>query len=416
MVCYTWNAKQQTFDGMDVLYIAASDPNSHGFTLKHYWEKFGLGTFTQISRPRPSGKPVDITFDTVQEGEEQYYIQIPDGSKLYDQEAREYVGNLAARADVIHLDRPRMKTLTNEDKNWRLPPIRVKKKSVSWHVYLKNKPCVFNYRGSLLLKSFNNVDLRKAWRVHSHAVPVFCNPHLQPLLPTGSMMLPFCGNEHLYSSIKPKRSQKRFVATHASTSRGTRCRWLFKKGYWKNLSNIIENIGDFEGAGDAGGDESFVIDLQNFTREHGITMDFLRSMPYQECLRHIAQADCHFDNYRFFGSYGHSALEAMFYGKPVLNGVSKLFLSVMGESPFLQTESMEHLQTNLLELKKDPALYEEYAAKSKSFYERFHRPDVVVGDYLIPIYQAAIERFKKRQFSGKRKKTKRKRRSRFFFD
>jgi hypothetical protein len=365
---------------LNILYIASSDPNSLGNILKYYWELLGLGKFTQITKQGPSKKPVD--FRLISDGGQRIV-----GAKYLDRdlstvEAQMVLGRLYSEADLIHFDRPSEVGLSNmAEKVFYLPPI-IKGKVHSWNGLLYGKPTVFGWRGSSLLRRVvarTDDQHNQLFTNTPHALNVYTNVYLKQYLPDDSMFLPLCGNEVVWKRIK-RTLHDGFVVSHPSSENKVMPQYLIDN---EQKLKHIEDVSDFEHGVDYN---------QNISVE-GAKVQRIIGKSYIQSLQMIADSDVLFHNFRAHGCYGWSAIEGMYFGLPVLNGTSELFRRELGDSPFMETHDLSGLIDNIHSL-QDEHTYTEYSQRSKDWYDRYHRPDVVVNKYLIPIYQEAIKRHK----------------------
>jgi len=367
---------------MNILYITGGDPNSHGNILKYYWQKNNLGKFHQISKPRPSGKDVDICLHV---GEDNIVNEVTfDGNIIKVEDFRKILGNLYEKSDVIHFDRPRPNGLLNKsNKAYYISPI-VRGKERDWLSLIMNekKPCVFSFRGDELLRWYN--QSKNAIQMIPHSIVVYSASYLRHYLSDDSMFLPYCGNEKEWSQVSPTNPDIFTVAHQSTSSKGL--------GYLEKRKNLphIEDYNDFVGGPDAiGVINNVVSDLRKKGKK--IRSDEIRGVSWRESFNRISSSSCLFHSFRAHGAYGWGAVEAMYYGKPILNGISKLFIDVMKWSPFLQTENVQQLKRNLLKIYNSEELYKEYSKLSTKFYNEYHKPRVVIKKYLLPIYRKAME-------------------------
>ena len=243
------------------------------------------------------------------------------------------------------------------------------------------------------MMNFDTPNISKLWETYKHAVPIFCNPHLSYCLPKTAQMLPFCGNEEVWKNFQsnPSTFSISLSATHTQKQHSNYPKWLNTQ--FDKLPSLV-NKKDFAYGVD-GNTNLALSQLPSWIRQNNfnIKINNIVNNTYHQSLQKIAQSSCHFDNFIGFGSYGWGAVEAMYFKKPVLNGISYPFQKNMGENPFLQTENMKTLKANIKKIYNSKLEYEKYKVKSMSFYEKYHKPENVINNYLIPIYEKALDNF-----------------------
>jgi glycosyltransferase involved in cell wall biosynthesis len=126
----------------------------------------------------------------------------------------------------------------------------------------------------------------------------------------------------------------------------------------------------------------------------GVELVLIEGKNNAECIK--IKAGCHLLIEEFKFGYGTNAVENWAMGIPVVgnafDGLRLYMETRLGQLPFVATP-LEELRQRVKELKDDRAAYEAAAEKGRTYWHKYHRPEVVAEQFvnICREAQAALE-------------------------
>lgn len=128
---------------------------------------------------------------------------------------------------------------------------------------------------------------------------------------------------------------------------------------------------------------TFVLDAINKLKSKNLPFEFklLRNIPNSEYQTIMARADIYIDQF-MWGAYGIAAQQAMQMGKVVVAYIAPVRLRLFGNDFPIQNATIENLADVLENLITNSSLRKEISKKSRAYYEKMHKPEVVARKML----------------------------------